>query len=107
MSLSVRISSLKETWDQIHEAVFRRATSTVPYDPAEDAWHGPSFGVWQAAWTAGLVGLCLALGRSIPKTFRDNGNGFSVDIRRVATNSSLMTENWAFGFLTERKLIPA
>lgn len=60
-------SSLKGTWDQVHGAVFRRATSAVPYDAAKDAWHAPSAAVWQAAWTAGLVGLCLALGRSVPE----------------------------------------
>lgn len=60
-------SSLKVIWDQIHAAVFRRATSAVPFDSTTDAWHGPTTAVWQAAWTAGLIGLCLASGHARPE----------------------------------------
>ena len=67
---------LKRTWDQIHEAVFRRVLLAVPYDPAQDAWHAPSSAVWQAAWTAGLVGLCLAAGRSIPEDLQTQWQWF-------------------------------
>src|SRR5687768_8836620 len=33
---------LKALWDQVHEIVFRRAASTVPYDPLQDCYHGPT-----------------------------------------------------------------
>jgi len=58
-------AALTELWETIHATVFRRATSQVPYDPNQDAWHGPTTAVWQAAWTAGLVGLCLRTSRPV------------------------------------------
>ena len=60
-----------ELWDRIHAAVFRAAASRVPYDPKQDAWHGPTMAVWQAAWTAGLVGLCLQSGRPVPPEIQE------------------------------------
>jgi hypothetical protein len=60
-------AALSALWDGIHAAVFRAATPRVPFDPKQDAWHGPTTAVWQAAWTAGLVGLCLQTGRPIPQ----------------------------------------
>lgn len=57
---------LKMAWDEVHAVVFRTASVRVPYDPAEDAWHGPTAAVWQAAWTAGLIALCLQTSRPIP-----------------------------------------
>lgn len=57
---------LSALWDRIHAVVFRAAAPKVPYDPQQDSWHGPTTAVWQAAWTAGLIGLCLQLGRFVP-----------------------------------------
>ena len=59
-------SPLLELWRRIHAVVFRTASPRVPFDPEQDAWHGPTMAVWQAAWTAGLIGLCLHTGRAIP-----------------------------------------
>ena len=68
--------ALKETWDTIHALVFRNATSAVPYDPDEDTWHGPTMAVWQAAWTAGLIGLCLETQRQIPSELEQQWRWF-------------------------------
>jgi hypothetical protein len=59
-------AALTELWNRIHEIVFRYASHAVPYDPNEDTWHGPTMAVWQAAWTAGLIGLCLQSRHPIP-----------------------------------------
>ncbi|GIW80570.1 MAG: hypothetical protein KatS3mg105_2377 [Gemmatales bacterium] len=56
----------KNLWNNIHTIVFHYASKNVPYDPTEDAWHAPSTAVWQAAWTAGLVGVCRMLNQDIP-----------------------------------------
>ena len=57
---------LSAFWDRIHTVVFRVAAPAVPYDPQQDTWHAPTAAVWQAAWTAGLMGLCLQVRRPIP-----------------------------------------
>ncbi len=62
---------LKALWDRIHSLVFEAATPVVPYDAQQDAWHGPTATVWQAAWTAGLIGLCLQTGRAVPSELQD------------------------------------
>jgi hypothetical protein len=64
-------AALTEVWDRVHDRVFRAAAPKVPYDPQRDAWHGPTTAVWQAAWTAGLVGLCLHTGRSVPPEIQE------------------------------------
>ena len=69
--------ALAELWEAIHAAVFQRAAPRVPYDPAGDAWHGPTTAVWQAAWTAGLIGLCLRTGRPIPLELQEQWAWFA------------------------------
>ena len=59
-------TQLAELWNRIHTIVFRDAAPKVPYDPDQDAWHAPSVAVWDAAWAAGLIGLCIYLNRTIP-----------------------------------------
>lgn len=61
-----RTPEAKQLWERIHAIVFRDAAPRVPYDSNQDCWHAPTQSVWNAAWTAGLVGLCLFLGRPIP-----------------------------------------
>lgn len=68
--------SLKRTWDHVHSSVLSRASSTIPFDPTKDAWHPPSSAVWQAAWTAGLIGLCLDCGRPVPKHLKEQWDWF-------------------------------
>jgi hypothetical protein len=63
--------ALAQLWDRIHVAVFRRATSAVPFDAKQDTWHRPTAAVWQAAWTAGLIGLCLKTGPPIPPELQE------------------------------------
>ena len=69
-------SPQKSLWDAVHVIVFRRATEFVPYDPNEDPWHGPTAAVWQAAWTAGLIALCLQLGQEIPPEIQSQWTWF-------------------------------
>lgn len=57
---------LAELWDRIHGIVFRSAKPKVPYDDERDTWHAPNSAVWHAAWTAGLMGLCIYLRQSVP-----------------------------------------
>ncbi len=64
-------TALTGLWEAIHAAVFQRAASRVPYDAKQDAWHGPTTAVWQAAWTAGLIGLCLRTGRGVPPELQE------------------------------------
>lgn len=65
-------------WDHIREIVFSVAATAVPYDPMQDSWHGPTTAVWQAAWTAGLVGLCIHLQRPIPADLHEQWNWFVI-----------------------------
>ena len=58
-------------WDRIQETVFRAARTRVPYDPEEDCYHGPTAALWQAAWTAGLIGWCLYVGQPVPGDLRE------------------------------------
>jgi hypothetical protein len=39
---------LNALWDRVQAIVLRAASLAVPYDPAEDAWHGPTAAVWHA-----------------------------------------------------------
>lgn len=63
-------------WNEIHAIVFRSATHLVPYDPQQDSWHGPTAAVWQAAWTAGLIGLCLQVGQPVPADLQSQWGWF-------------------------------
>jgi hypothetical protein len=63
-------------WDRIHSIVFRLAAPAVPYDPNQDSWHAPTAAVWQAAWTAGLIGLCLQSVRPIPPWLQEQWEWF-------------------------------
>ncbi|MHC2066877.1 hypothetical protein ACYFX5_05370 [Bremerella sp. T1] len=69
---------LKELWDRIHAIVIRVASSRVPYDADRDSWHPPNAAVWQAAWTAGLMGLCLYLGHPTPPELRTQWEWFAL-----------------------------
>jgi hypothetical protein len=48
--------SLRESWQTIHDRVLHLTKLAVAYDEHEDAWFGPNAAVWQAAFTAALVG---------------------------------------------------
>lgn len=66
----------KVLWDRIHEVVFRAAKLRVSYDDGLDIWHPPNMAVWHAAWTAGLVGMCLFEQRSFPQELETQWNWF-------------------------------
>lgn len=67
---------LLSLWACIHETVLRCASRAVPYDPERDSWYGPTAAVWQAAWTAGLIGLCTRLRCPIPKDLQEQWRWF-------------------------------
>ena len=70
-------AQLQTLWEQIHRIVFRDAAPSVPYDSEQDTWHAPTAAVWQAAWNAGLMGLCLQLSRPIPEEILEQWEWFS------------------------------
>ncbi len=67
---------LTQLWNTIQTTVLTSADKKVPYNPNEDAWYAPNAAVWHAAWAAALVGLCLFLGRPIPKELQEQWNWF-------------------------------
>jgi hypothetical protein len=66
----------EEMWKKIHDIVIRVASQKVPFDVNKDAWHAPNSAVWEAAWTAGLVGVLLFLGQEIPADIEEQWNWF-------------------------------
>jgi hypothetical protein len=71
-----RRKELLELWDRVHKTALTFASLAVPYDPDQDAWHGPTMAVWQAAWTAGLIAWCIYLRRPIPKDLQEQWKWF-------------------------------
>jgi len=65
-SASLRKSEMEVLWERVHQIVFEHARATVPFDPSEDAWHGPTIAVWLAAFIAGIIACSLLLGQVIP-----------------------------------------
>src|SRR6266498_2524910 len=49
-----------QLWNRIHDTVFECARTAVPYHDEQDAWYGPNAAVWQARFTAALVGCMFA-----------------------------------------------
>src|SRR6266542_4494494 len=49
-----------QLWNRIHDTVFECARTAVPYHDEQDAWYGPNAAVWQASFTAALVGCMFA-----------------------------------------------
>ena len=64
--LGGRRSELVAIWDAIHRRVLEIAGPVIGYDPAEDAWHGPSTATWHAASSAGLIAWCQAIEYPVP-----------------------------------------
>jgi uncharacterized protein (TIGR02996 family) len=53
-------------WERVREAVLSRARPKVPFDPGQDAWHGPTQCVWDVSWWAGLLALHVVFKRRVP-----------------------------------------
>jgi hypothetical protein len=51
---------LTQLWNRIHDTVFERTRTIVPYQDDQDAYYGPNAAVWQASFTAALVGCVFA-----------------------------------------------
>ena len=52
--------------ETVREAVLNRAKRNVPlFDPDEDAWHGPTFSVWDVSFRAGVFAAHLLLNRTM------------------------------------------
>jgi hypothetical protein len=67
---------LVSKWEQIQAGVVQVASSRVPYDSAEDSWYAPNVAVWQAGWTAGVIGLSTQLGRTVPNDIKKQWDWF-------------------------------
>jgi len=63
--------SAERLWEDIHKVVFRLGSKAIPYEKDKDAWHAPTTALWQAAWTAGLVGVCRLLGQVVPDDIQE------------------------------------
>ena len=70
------LAFIEQAWKQIHEVVLRAGASKTPYVPDKDAWYAPNSAVWHAAWTAGLVGLCLLVNRKVPDELQEQWRWF-------------------------------
>ena len=51
-----------EAWQTIHDRVLKLTKVLIPYNEEEDAWFGPNAAVWQAAFSAALVGCTILRG---------------------------------------------
>jgi hypothetical protein len=69
-------SDLQHLFDRGHSAVTSLARNAVPFDPEEDAWHGPTQCVWQAAYTGGLIMCVLGSGWAIPDDLVEEWNWY-------------------------------
>jgi hypothetical protein len=57
---------LKSCWQRIEHVVLKQAALNLPlFDPERDAWYGPTLCVWDAAYTASLLGWHIVLKRPI------------------------------------------
>jgi hypothetical protein len=57
---------LEDAFVRIRDKVVNLAKGAVSYASKGAIGHVPTHAVWGAAWTAGLVALCLATGRNMP-----------------------------------------
>jgi len=69
--------SRSELWAAIQGQVVRLASNRVPYDAKKDTWYAPNAAVWHAAWTAGLIGLCLLTRHVVPPELQKQWNWFA------------------------------
>lgn len=70
------VPTMGQIWAYIHSEVFRNSTDSIPYQEGRDTWDGPTAAVWHAAWTAGLIGLCRFLKRTVPADVNDQWSWF-------------------------------
>jgi hypothetical protein len=66
-----RGAELVATWDRIEESVLGLAGPSLPGFGEGDAWHGPTACVYDAAYSAALVGWHVLLGRPLPDPIAD------------------------------------
>ena len=71
-----KTKELQRVGDQIQTKVLHIVHNRSSYDANEDAWDAPSAAAWHAAWTAGLVGLCLVTGKEIPRNLQTQWDWF-------------------------------
>ena len=50
-----RRPDLEQRMSDINQRVLNDAKNYVAFDPEQDAWHGPTQCVWDAAYTAGVI----------------------------------------------------
>lgn len=64
-------------FERIGREVVEHAGRAVAFDLGEDAWHGPTAAVGDAAWVSGVVGCHLLLGCEIPSEVLDRWAWFA------------------------------
>jgi hypothetical protein len=67
---------LQVMFDRVYTAVVSRAGCAVPFDPEEDAWHGPTQCAWDAGYAAALVACVLACGWPVPEDLAEVWNWY-------------------------------
>lgn len=72
----IAADALQALFDRLGAIVTDRAQISVPFDPEEDAWDGPTLCVWVAAYVAGLIGCVLASGWPVPDDLVELWNWF-------------------------------
>jgi hypothetical protein len=72
----IAADALQALFDRLSAAVTSRAQTAVPFEPDQDAWHGPTLCVWVAAYVAGLIGCVLASGWPVPDDLVELWNWF-------------------------------
>jgi hypothetical protein len=71
-------TDLEAVWLQIESLVMECAIPNVPeYDKKQDAWYGPTTCVWQAGYTAALIGCHLLLKRPLPEPIAQEWDWFA------------------------------
>jgi hypothetical protein len=57
---------LPSLFERVNTQVMEQARRFAPFDPRQDAWHGPTLCVWEAGYTAALVTCVLACCWPVP-----------------------------------------
>lgn len=62
---------LSRAWDRVERSVIDAASANVPGAGEGGSWHGPTACVYQAGFTAALVGWPVLLGRPVPDPIKE------------------------------------
>ena len=61
---------LEALFNRINKGVMSIASTRVPFDENQDAWHAPTTAVWHAGWTAAILALSTVTKHDLPDLVR-------------------------------------